>query len=101
MTCQKTVQNRRWGNRVSQQGGGHLDVCIKRVGSKDGASPLISLSLILFKGGHVAGVSVSQASNGDGNIAPGWLHLYKASSQVLHSLWSRPTTCNMILKCNS
>ena len=48
------------------------------MGSKDGASPLISLSLILLKGGHVAGVSVGQASNGYGNIAPGWLHLYNS-----------------------
>ena len=58
---------------------GHLDVCIKCVGSKNGASTLVSLSLVLLKGGNVAGVSVGKASNGYGDISPGRLHLYRAN----------------------
>ena len=61
---------------------GHLDVCIKCVGSKNGASTLISLSLVLLKGGDVAGVGVGQASNGYGDVSPGRLHLYRAN--VMH-----------------
>ena len=89
----------REGGGVGEGGGGatsgrrgHLDVSIKCVGSKNGASALVSLSLVLFKGGHVAGVSVGQASNGYGDISPRRLHLYKASLRS-HTIDRMCTSC--------
>lgn len=61
----------------------HLDVSIKSVGSKDSAGALISLSLVLLKGGHIAGIGVGQTSNGYGDIPPRGPHLQGTSPMLL------------------